>query len=164
MDTEMRCMRRAMQTKLFDILLVGVAAFCIPLLAQAQGLKTIQLNEPDKKRGLPFMETLSVKASAQEWSDKELNLQDLSDLVWAANGINRPESKKYTASSALNAHDVDLYLFMKNGVYIYDADSHTLKAVLDGDFRPHIMMVPLSRPGDAARPQQPPRQESKLPR
>jgi len=136
---------------------VVLIVLSLPLLAQAQGLKSIRLNEPDKKRGLPFMEALSVKASALEWSEKELSLQDLSDMVWAANGINRPESRKYTASSALNAHDIDLYLFMKEGVYIYDADNHTLKGVLDGDFRSHVMMLPLSRPGDAERPPPPPR-------
>jgi len=157
MNTPRVHLQSKITTALHLLVPVVLVVISLPLLALAQGRKTIQLNDPDKKRGLPFMETLSVKASAQEWSDKELNLQDLSDLVWAANGINRPESKKYTASSALNAHDVDLYLFMKDGVYIYDADSHTLKPVLDGDFRSHIVMVPLSRPGDAARPQQPPR-------
>ena len=40
-------------------------------------LKTIELEEPSKKRGLPFMEALSVKASAREWSDRDLSLQDL---------------------------------------------------------------------------------------
>jgi nitroreductase len=49
------------------------------------------------------MEALSVRASVREWSDKDLSLQDLSDLLWAANGINRPESKKRTAASAQNA-------------------------------------------------------------
>jgi hypothetical protein len=147
--------QRGITVVMHRLLPVVLTILSLAVLAQAQGLKTLQLNEPDKKRGLPFMETLSVKASAQEWSDKELNLQDLSDLMWAANGINRPESKKYTASSALNAHDVDLYLFMKDGVYIYDADSHTLKAVLDGDFRSHVMMVPLSRSGDVERPPPP---------
>ncbi|MBN2093381.1 nitroreductase family protein [candidate division KSB1 bacterium] len=102
-------------------------------------LETIKLNEPDKKRGLPFMETLSVKASAEEWSEKELSLQDLSDLCWAATGINRPDEKKTTASSALNAQDVDLYLFMKDGVYLYDIANHELDPVLSGDYRSQIM-------------------------
>jgi nitroreductase len=120
-----------------------------PVLGQIGDLKPIKLNEPDQKRGLPFMETLAVKASAQEWSEKDLSLQDLSDLLWAANGINRPEEKKYTASSALNAHDVDLYLFMKDGVYLYDADQHVLNPVLAGDFRSQLMLTPPPRPKDA---------------
>jgi hypothetical protein len=123
---------------------------------KSAGLKTIKLNEPNKARGLPFMETLSVKASAREWSDRDLSLQDLSDLLWAANGINRPDEKKYTASSAQNAHDVDIYLFMKDGVYLYDADAHALQPVLTGDFRSQIMMTPPPRPKDAGGPPPPP--------
>jgi hypothetical protein len=123
---------------------------------QSTGLKTIKLNEPNKARGLPFMETLSVKASTREWSDRDLSLQDISDLLWAANGINRPDEKKYTASSAQNAHDVDIYLFMEEGVYLYDADNHALEPVLSGDFRSQIMMTPPPRPKEAGGPPPPP--------
>jgi nitroreductase len=87
-----------------------------------------------------------------------LSLQDLSDLLWAANGINRPRERKYTASSAQNAHDVDLYLFMKNGVYLYDYDNHTLEPVIPGDFRSQIMMRPppmSKKMGDKPRPPRP---------
>jgi len=110
----------------------------------AQESKTIKLNEPNKKRGLPVMETLSARASVREWSDKELSLQDLSDLLWAANGINRPDSKKRTAASAMNAQDVDVYVFMKDGAYLYDASQHALILIAAGDFREEIMM---RRPG-----------------
>lgn len=92
----------------------------------AQELRPIKLNPPGKKRGLPLMETLAVKASAREWSEKELSLQDLSDLLWAASGLNRPEEDKTTASSAQNAHDVDIYLFTKRGIYVYDFRNHQL--------------------------------------
>jgi nitroreductase len=120
------------------------------------GLRTIKLNEPNKARGLPFMETLSVKASVREWSERDLSLQDLSDLLWAANGINRPDEKKYTASSAQNAHDVAIYLFMRDGVYRHDADDHALEPVLAGDFRSQLMMTPPPRPKDAGGPPPPP--------
>jgi hypothetical protein len=123
---------------------------------ESAGLKTISLNEPNKKRGLPFMEALSVRASSREWSDRDLSLQDMSDLLWAANGINRPEEEKCTASSAQNARDVDIYLFMKDGVYLYDADTHALVPVLVGDFRSQIMMSPPPRPKDAGGPPPPP--------
>ena len=121
-----------------------------------EGLNTIQLSKPNKDRGLPFMETLSVKASAQEWADRDLSLQDMSDLLWAANGINRPGEKKCTASSAQNARDIDIYLFMKDGVYLYDADAHALVPMMVGDFRSQIMMTPPPRPKDAGGPPPPP--------
>jgi hypothetical protein len=123
---------------------------------QSAELETIKLNDPNKKRGLPFMETLSVRASGREWSDRDLSLQDMSDLLWAANGINRPDEKKYTAPSAQNAHDVDIYLFMKDGAYLYDADAHALVPVLTGDFRSQLMMKPPPRPKDAGGPPPPP--------
>lgn len=123
---------------------------------KAAGLETIRLNEANKERGLPFMECLSVKASVREWSEQDLSLQDLSDLLWAANGINRPEENKYTASSAQNAHEVDIYVFMKDGAYLYDADAHALEPVLAGDFRSELMMAPPPRPLDATGPAPPP--------
>jgi nitroreductase len=135
----------AMKTTLFKRSLLAFLLF-VPALfwAQAQEPKTIKLNEPNKKRGLPVMEALSVRASVREWSDKDLSLQDLSDLLWAANGINRPENKKRTAASAQNAQDVDIYVFMKDGVFLYDAAQHALILVAAGDFREEIMM---RRPG-----------------
>jgi nitroreductase len=126
--------------------------------AQPQELKTIKLNEPNKKRGLPVMEALSVRASVTEWSDKDVSLQDLSDLLWAANGVNRPEIKKRTASSAMNAQDVDIYVFMKDGVYLYDAFNQALSPVVAGDLRSEIGMAPRGGPRGApgAKPELPP--------
>ncbi len=115
--------------------------------AAAQDLKTIKLNEPNKKRGLPVMEALSVRASVRDWSAKDLILQDLSDLLWAANGINRPDFKKRTASSAMNAQDVDIYVFMKDGAFLYDAAQHALNPVAAGDHREEITMRPGAGPG-----------------
>ena len=115
--------------------------------AAAQELKTIKLNEPNKKRGLPVMEAFSVRASVRDWSAKDLSLQDLSDLMWAANGINRPESKKRTAASAMNAQDVDIYVFMKDGAYFYDAAQHALNPVAAGDYREEITKRPGAGPG-----------------
>ncbi len=123
---------------------------------KAAGLETIRLKEANKERGLPFMEALSVRASVREWSARDLSLQDLSDLLWAANGINRPDEKRYTASSAQNANDVDIYVFMKDGVYLYDADTHALEPVLRGDFRSELMMAPPPRPPGVAAPPPPP--------
>jgi len=72
----------------------------------AQDMKSITLNPPDLKRGLPVMEAFSLRASATEFSDKKLTLQDLSDLLFAANGINRKDVSKRTAPSAMNTQDV----------------------------------------------------------
>jgi nitroreductase len=132
---------------------VLLASFLLgPLFLSAQDLETIKLKDPDKKRGLPVMEALAVRASATEFSEKDLSLQDLSDLLWAANGINRSDSGKRTASSAMNAQDVDIYVFMKEGVYLYEAKSHSLVQAASGDHRSECFP---SRPRRPARPEQP---------
>jgi nitroreductase len=112
----------------------------------AAELQTIKLNPPDLKRGLPFMQTLAIRASVREFSEKELSLQDLSDLLWAADGINRPAENKSTAPSAMNSHDIRIYVFMKDGAFLYDAPKHELAPVLAGDFRSQLMMARPPRP------------------
>jgi hypothetical protein len=85
--------------------------------AQSLELKPIKLTEPDKKRGLPVMEALSLRASVRSWADKEIGIKDLSDMLWAADGINRPDGRR-TAASATNAQDIDIYVLMKDGIYL----------------------------------------------
>ena len=101
----------------------------------AQELKPIKLNQPDKKRGLTVMEAFEKRASATVFNSDKLKLQDLSDLLWAANGINRPDTKKRTAPSAMNAQDIDIYVFTEEGVYIYNAAGNLLDPVVEGDQR-----------------------------
>jgi nitroreductase len=119
-------------------------------LAQPPAPRIIKLSEPGKTRGLPVMEALSMRASVREWSDRDLSPQDLSDLLWAANGINRPD-KRRTAASAMNAQDVDIYVFRMDGVYLYDAASHALVPIVEGDQRSQIGMTAGGGPGGPGR-------------
>lgn len=104
-----------------------------PLFAQSK--KTIVLNPPDISRGLPVMKALSLRASANDYDTTRINFQDLSDLLWAANGINRLDVEKRTAPSAINAQDIDVYISMESGVYLYNAKKHLLDLIINGDFR-----------------------------
>jgi SagB-type dehydrogenase family enzyme len=101
----------------------------------AQDTRTIVLNPPDITRGLPVMKALSLRASVTEFDTTRINIQDLSDLLWASNGVNRPEVGKRTAPSAINAQDIDVYVFMKSGIYLYDAKKHLLELIVDNDYR-----------------------------
>lgn len=101
----------------------------------AQTSKTIVLNPPDMMRGFQLMKALSLRASAKDFDTASLKLQDLSDLLWAANGINRPEDGKRTAPSAMNAQDIDVYAVIKSGAYLYDAKKQCLDLVASGDHR-----------------------------
>jgi nitroreductase len=117
---------------------------------QAQELKTINLPAVNKNRGASLMDALSNKASAQSLAEKDLSMQDLSDLLWATAGINRTDNKKRTFSSAMNTQDTDIYVFMKYGVYLYDFEKHVLTPVISGDHRADIsasMSMPAGGPG-----------------
>jgi nitroreductase len=100
-----------------------------------QELKPVTLTPPDLKRGLTVMEAFSLRASNTDFSDRKLSLQDLSDLLFAANGVNRKDIKKRTAPSAMNAQDIDVYVFLQEGVYLYDAFQGVLNPVVAGDQR-----------------------------
>ena len=117
------------------IIVTFLQLLCFSACILAQDLKPITLNPPDLKRGLPVMEAFSLRASATDFSDKKLSLQDLSDLLFAANGINRKDVNKRTAPSAMNAQDVDIYVFMQEGVYLYDAAKSVLNPIVTGDQR-----------------------------
>ena len=97
--------------------------------------KVIKLPQPNLNRAGSVMKALSERHSTREFVQKALSLADLSDLLWAANGINRKESGKRTAPSALNKQDVDVYVVLPEGSYLYDAKSHVLNLVAEGDYR-----------------------------
>lgn len=105
---------------------------------QAQELKPVKLNKPDMKRKTTLMTALEKRQSTREYADRKLELQDLSDLLWAAVGINRSESGKRTAPTAMNRQEIDVYVCLPEGVYLYDAKAHELKPVAKGDFRPAV--------------------------
>lgn len=140
------------------VVLGGIAAVVLMAFAAqlaAEEPAAIKLNPPSLKRGLPLMEALAVRASAREYSERDLSLQDLSDLLWAADGITRPAENKSTAPSAMNAHDVRIYAFMRTGAFLYDPQKHELLPVLAGDLRAQIVMARPPRPAGPAAPPPP---------
>lgn len=111
-----------------------ITLFMALTYTHAQDLQDIKLNNPDKSRGSAFMKALSERESVREFDAKDLSLQDLSDLLWAANGVNRKDGKR-TAPSAMNRQEIDVYVIRKDGAYLYDASAQVLKAVAKGDHR-----------------------------
>jgi SagB-type dehydrogenase family enzyme len=95
----------------------------------------IQLLKPQVDRGRPLMQVLKDRSSSRSFSSEKLPLQVLSDLIWAAYGINRPETGKRTAPSAMNRQEIDIYVATADGLYLYDAKGHRLKQVLAEDIR-----------------------------
>jgi len=118
----------------FYIHLLYLILFC-PVLIFGQGPQPIQLPEPQTEGGRPLMEVLRDRASSREFSSDTLPVQTLSNLLWAAWGINRPESGKRTAPSAVNRQEMDVYVITAEGVFLYDATIHALIPVLTEDIR-----------------------------
>lgn len=102
----------------------------------AQSTKTIKLNEPSKSRKGDIMTAFQNRKSTNEYEKRDLSIRDLSDLLWVANGINRPESGKKTAPSALNSQDIDVYVCKADGAYLYDAAKNELRLITKKDLRP----------------------------
>ncbi|MDR1455030.1 MAG: SagB/ThcOx family dehydrogenase [Tannerella sp.] len=115
-------------------IIIGIICCLVAAGMSAQELQEIRLKAPDKTRGSATMKALSDRHSDRAYSPRELDVQDLSDLLWAANGVNRPDGKR-TAPSAMNRQEVDVYAIRADGAYLYDAPSHSLKPVAGGDFR-----------------------------
>ena len=86
----------------------------------------IQLPEPDKSNKTTLIQSLEDRQSQHEFSDKEVDNQTLSTILWAAYGVNRADGKR-TIPTAMNKKDLNVYVFNKDGIWLYDADANTLK-------------------------------------
>jgi SagB-type dehydrogenase family enzyme len=106
-----------------------------PILAAAQELRPIELPKPQTDGGRPLMQVLRDRHSTREFKSDKLPLQVVSNLLWAAFGINRPETGKRTAPSAMNWQEVDIYVAIPEGLYVYDAKAHRLVQILAEDVR-----------------------------
>jgi SagB-type dehydrogenase family enzyme len=95
----------------------------------------IELPPPDRDGGLPLMQALALRHSQRDFAETPLSLQQLSELLWAADGINRPELHERTAPSAMNAQEIGIYVALASGLYRYDVDRHALLLVAASDAR-----------------------------
>jgi SagB-type dehydrogenase family enzyme len=91
----------------------------------AQPVETIKLPEPQKTGGMSLMEALNNRQSQRSYSSRELTQQQMSNLLWAAYGINRPNGYR-TAPSARTAHQFDIYIIKNDGWYLYHAQQHAM--------------------------------------
>jgi len=106
-----------------------------PTFSAGQELKPIKLLKPQTEGGRPLMQVLQARSSSRSFSAEQLPPQVLSNLLWTACGINRPDSGKRTAPSARNWQEIDVYVATADGLYLYDAQAHALKPVLAKDIR-----------------------------
>ncbi|MDR3556332.1 MAG: SagB/ThcOx family dehydrogenase [Syntrophobacteraceae bacterium] len=116
------------------ILLAFLFTFHCSLVSFAAEPASIKLPAAQKAGGKPLMAALNGRMSSRSFSGEKLPVQTLSNLLWAAFGINRPDGKR-TAPSALNRQETDIYVITADGAYLYDAKKNTLEGVLKKDIR-----------------------------
>ena len=113
------------QSLVTTFLLMGISCFA----------QTTKLPTPDMKRQtISVMETYKQRKSVREYSAKALSEQDLSDLLWAAQGQNR-EDGHLTSPTAMNRQEIRLYVLTEKSVSLYDPQANTLTQVASGDHR-----------------------------
>ncbi len=96
--------------------------------------QTLELPAPQKTGGMPLMEVLSKRATVRAFDTTDISVQQISNLLWASFGVNRPDGRR-TAPSANNKQEIDIYVLLKTGAYIYDALNNKLNLVSTEDLR-----------------------------
>jgi SagB-type dehydrogenase family enzyme len=133
---------------LFSSLLV-VLSFVYSDLTAAQELKPLMLPKPQLEGGRPLMQVLKDRKSTREFGPQKLSEQVLSNLLWAASGVNRSDGKR-TAPSARNWQEIDIYVATSEGLYLYDAKAHQLSLLQKEDIRamtgtqPYVKEAPVN--------------------
>lgn len=128
-------------------LLLALVALLLGSVAVAQDIK---LETPNDNSSMPLVESLALRHSVRSYSSQPIAPDELSNLLWAAYGYNRPEAKKRTAPSAMNMQEMDIYVYTSEAIYLYDAANNNLVFVVKGDHRkeisgqPHFAKAPIS--------------------
>ena len=107
----------------------------LPAAHAAETETRILLPPPQLDGGMPLMTALKNRHSAREFSARPLPPQVLSNLLWAAFGVNRPGSGKRTAPSAHNWQEIEIYAALENGLFLYDYKAHALQGIQAADLR-----------------------------
>ena len=100
----------------------------------AQDLKPIILPQPQMDGGRPLMQVLKERKTSRDFAPDKLSPQVLSNLLWAAFGVNRPDGHR-TAPSAMNWQEIQIFVAMNDGLFLYDAKANRLEPVLAQDVR-----------------------------
>ncbi len=120
------------------LILVGTSLMFVAAMvfsAMAVDSEKITLPKPAFDKSKPLFQVLKERNSSREFSGEELPAQLLSNLLWAASGINRSDSGKRTAPTSYNKQEIDIYVSMKNGAFLYNPKDHSLQKIVSEDIR-----------------------------
>lgn len=113
----------------------AIGLMFVTTLSVAQETHSMKLPQPQFDSGMPLMQALQARKSTREFSPEKLPTQVLSNLLWAAFGVNRSETAGRTAPSAHNWQDIDIYVATAEGLYLFDAKNQALEIVQAKDIR-----------------------------
>jgi nitroreductase len=133
----------------------GAILSMAPSITLAEEPKTIQLLTPQAGGGSTLMQLLWKRNSSREFSSKPLPVEVLSNLLWAGFGINRPDGKRTApygraAMKNMDQQDMDIYVILSDGLYLYDPKANQLKLILAKDLRglagtqPYVKEAPVN--------------------
>jgi nitroreductase len=122
-------------TTIVPLALLVLAALALVAPGRALELAPVALPPPQTDGGMPLMNALKLRASSRAFASDPLPRQTLSNLLWAAWGVNRPQEGKRTAPSARNWQEIDVLVVDATGAYLYDAKAHSLAPIVAGDLR-----------------------------
>ena len=122
--------------RIITLLVIVLLFFVSSNLTPAQETEVIKLPPAQTEGGMPLMQALKLRQSTRGdfGPDTNLPMQLISNLLWAANGVNRPDGKR-TAPSAIDWRNIDIYITTADGLFLYDADQHALKVLGRKDVR-----------------------------
>ena len=120
-----------MRKNIFVIAFFFIFIFSI----NATAAEIIKLPAVHMESSKSLMQALKERRSERSYAAKKIPVNVLSNMLWAASGINRPAAGKRTAPSAMNRRSIDVYVAMSEGLYVYDAKGHLLKPVVAQDIR-----------------------------
>ena len=116
-------------------ILFTTAFFIFVFTVRASAAEIIKLPPVQLNSGKSLMQSLQERKSERSYAAKKLPANVLSNMLWAACGVNRPATGKRTAPSAMNRQSIDVYVALPEGVYLYEAKAHVLKPVVAQDLR-----------------------------
>jgi len=136
-----KALKRRILMKMLNVLFVLVAFMLgVNSAAWAQdkaesSVKQVQLPQPQMEIGIPLMKALMLRQTNRAFDVRALSPQELSNLLWAADGVNRPSSGKRTAPTAMNCQEIDVYISKADGLYRYNAQNNSLELISPKDIR-----------------------------
>ncbi len=125
-------------TRISSMLITCLFVTCLLLvtclvgsLRASEPFEPISLPSPDTSGGMPLMEALKKRMSTKAFSEQSIPQDQISNLLWAAFGINRPESGKRTVATAVNCQDIEIYVVLRKAAYVYEAKEHRLIPIVN---------------------------------